>query len=275
MFGADSAGLASSAILARGLTKTFPARHGQPPVEAVRGLDLTVPVAMVYGLLGPNGAGKTTVFRMLTTLLPPDAGEALVAGCDLRTQAKQCRTRIGLVSQAGGADRTATGRENLVMAARLYGLGRTEAAHRAEQLEETFALGSLAKRLVKTYSGGQRRRLELALGMINQPEILFLDEPTAGLDPQSRAALWEQIRRLRQGGTTVVLTTHYLEEADALADRLCVIDAGQVIAEGVPAELKQAHHAATLDEVFLELTGRSLRDGGAAGELQAIGAEQS
>jgi ABC-2 type transport system ATP-binding protein len=267
--------LGSNAILARGLTKTFPARHGQPPVEAVRGLDLTVPIATVYGLLGPNGAGKTTVFRMLTTLLPPDSGEAMVAGCDLRTQAKQCRSRIGLVSQAGGADRSATGRENLVMAARLYGMSRAQAKQRAERLEQAFALGSLAKRLVRTYSGGQRRRLEIALGMINQPEILFLDEPTTGLDPQSRAALWEQIRRLRQDGTTVVLTTHYLEEADALADRLCVIDAGQVIAEGPAAELKQAHSAATLDEVFLELTGRSLRDGGAAAEPQTVGKAQS
>lgn len=254
------------AIDADGLTKTFPGRsRGAGPVRAVDGLSLRIASGTVYALLGPNGAGKTTTFRMLTTLLAPDGGRATVAGLDLRTDAARIRRRIGLVGQLGGADPEATGRENLMLACRLYGLSAVEATRRTDELSEVFDLTSFADRLVKTYSGGQRRRLEIALGMAHRPQVVFLDEPTTGLDPQNRARLWDEVRALRGGGTTVVLTTHYLDEADALADRLCVMAGGRVIAEGTPGELKASHGAgATLDDVFLALTGRSLRDAEAA-----------
>jgi ABC-2 type transport system ATP-binding protein len=254
------------AIDASELTKTFPGRtRASRPVRAVDGLSLRIASGTVCALLGPNGAGKTTTFRMLTTLLPPDGGHATVAGFDLRTDAARIRRRIGLVGQLGGADPEATGRENLVLACRLYGLPAAEAVRRTDELAEAFDLASFAGRLVKTYSGGQRRCLELALGMVHRPQVVFLDEPTTGLDPQTRARLWDEVRALRDRGTTVVLTTHYLDEADALADRLCVMDCGRVIAEGTPHELKTTHgEGATLDDVFLALTGRSLRDGEAA-----------
>lgn len=192
------------------------------------------------GFLGPNGAGKTTTLRMLTTLLPIDDGQACVAGFDLKTEPQEVRRRIGHVSQLGGADLSATGRENLLLAGQLYGLSYAETSRRADELAATFELGELMPRIVRTYSGGQKRRLEVALGMLHRPEILFLDEPTTGLDPQSRAALWEQIRKLRSAGTTVFLTTHYLEEADELADRLAIMDYGRIVAEGTPRQLKQS-----------------------------------
>jgi len=253
------------AIDAHGLTKTFPGRgKGAAPVVAVDHIDLAVPTGTVFGLLGPNGAGKTTTFRMLTTLLPVDSGQATVAGFDLKTQAKDVRAHIGLVGQLGGADLDATGRENLILAGRLYGLTTADATARAEELEDVFDLAGLAGRIARTFSGGQRRRLEIALGMVQSPAVLFLDEPTTGLDPQNRANLWDQLRALRTQGVTVVLTTHYLDEADALADELAVMDHGRVIAQGSPSDLKTQHNAATLDEVFLTLTGREIRDGGDA-----------
>ena len=251
------------AIDAHGLSKTFPGPgRGRPPLTAVDQIDLRVAAGTIVGLLGPNGAGKTTTFRLLTTLLAPDGGTASVDGFDLRRQAAQVRAHIGLVGQLGGADPDATGRENLILAARLYGLSRRQAVSRCAEVEEAFDLTGFNARIVRTFSGGQRRRLEIAIGMIHQPVILFLDEPTTGLDPQNRANLWDQVRALRQQGVTIVLTTHYLDEADALADQLYVVDHGQVIAQGSPTDLKRAHDTDSLEAVFLGLTGRALRDNG-------------
>ena len=195
---------------------------------------------MIFGFLGPNGAGKTTTLRMLTTLLPPTSGDALVAGHDLLREPQRVRERIGYVSQTGGTDHGVTGRAELVFQARLYRLSAGDARLRAAELLATFELESCADRKTETYSGGQRRRLDVALGLIHRPRLLFLDEPTTGLDPQSRARMWDEVRRLRASGTTVFLTTHYLEEADALCDRLAIIDHGRIVAQGTPAELKRA-----------------------------------
>ena len=251
------------AIAVRGLTKTFSlrTRTGSTAVEAVRGIDLDVQRGHVFGFLGPNGAGKTTTLRILTTLLPATSGTATVAGYDIAEQQNQVRRSIGYVGQLGGTDLDhATGRENLVLASRLYGLTRKDAHNRANELLEGFDLEQLADRNTSTYSGGQRRRLDVALSMVGHPSVLFLDEPTTGLDPQNRANLWEQVRRLKANGTTVFLTTHYLYEADALADDLAIMDHGLIVARGTPASLKQRTGSATLDEVFLTLTGRALRD---------------
>jgi ABC-2 type transport system ATP-binding protein len=230
-------------IETKGLQKTFKSHQGKGGktqlVEAVKGIDLSVQEGEIFGFLGPNGAGKSTTLRMLTTLIQPTAGQARVVGHDLLLESSQVRKRIGYVSQAGGADETATGRENLILQARLYGLSRNAASKRTDELLISLELASFADRLVKTYSGGQRRRLDLALGMVNGPSLLFLDEPTSGLDPQSRAHLWEEVRKLRALGTTIFLTTHYLEEADVLADRLAIMDDGCIVAEGTPDELKQ------------------------------------
>ena len=224
-------------ITCRDLRKSFPARGGR--VEAVRGVSIDVGRGETFGFLGPNGAGKTTTLRMLTTLLPIDSGTATVAGSDVTRQPRQVRTRIGYVSQLGGADELATGRENLILQGRLYGASRAQVAPRAEALAELLDLAEFADRRVSTYSGGQRRRLDIALGLVHEPAVLFLDEPTAGLDPQSRANLWDHVRALHDRGTTVFLTTHYLEEADALCDRLMIMDHGQIVAEGTPRALKQ------------------------------------
>jgi ABC-2 type transport system ATP-binding protein len=223
-------------IETRGLAKTFKARG--KTVEAVRGVDITVRAGEIFGLLGPNGAGKTTTMRMLSTLLPPSGGAARVAGCDLLREPGKVRTRIGYVSQTGGAANLATGEENLLVQARLYGLGAKLARQRTRELIAALELESFVGRLAKTYSGGQRRRLDVAMGLVHQPALLFLDEPTTGLDPQSRARLWEEVRKLRGLGTTIFLTTHYLDEADALCDRLAIMDSGQIAAEGTPDELK-------------------------------------
>jgi ABC-2 type transport system ATP-binding protein len=221
----------------KNLKKFFKSKNG--PVKAVNGVNLKVFAGEVFGFLGPNGAGKTTTLRMLTTLMPPDSGSAVVAGYDVKNNPDQVRRRIGYVSQAGGADRPATGRENLVLQGQLYGMTTNDALARAEELIKLLDLTEFAGRTVYTYSGGQRRRLDVALGLMNHPTVLFLDEPTTGLDPQNRANLWVQIEKLKHEGTTIFLTTHYLEEADALCDRLAIMDNGQIVAEGTPEALKK------------------------------------
>jgi ABC-2 type transport system ATP-binding protein len=244
-------GSATPVIVTHGLTKSFaaprapgrrrPDSPGSTPrtVAAVRGVSIEVRRGEIFGFLGPNGAGKTTTLRMLTTLLPIEAGTAVVAGFDVATQPQEVRTRIGYVSQLGGADDLATGRENLVLQGRLYGEDPAAVAARVEHLVDLLDLREFADRRVKTYSGGQRRRLDVALGIVHAPEVLFLDEPSTGLDPQNRANLWDHVRELRDQGTTVFLTTHYLEEADALCDRLMIMDHGQIVTEGTPSELKR------------------------------------
>lgn len=221
-----------TAVLAEGLRK----RYGQ--TEALRGVDLTVERGTICGLLGPNGAGKTTIVRILTTLLNPDAGYARVAGFDVVREAEQVRYRIGLAGQQAAVDELLTGRGNLEMVGRLYHLPTRAARQRADELLERFDLTEAANRIAKGYSGGMRRRLDLAASLVAAPPILFLDEPTTGLDPRSRRGMWAIIRELVAGGTTVLLTTQYLEEADQLADRIVVIDTGQVIASGTADELK-------------------------------------
>jgi ABC-2 type transport system ATP-binding protein len=224
-------------IETRDLRKSFPAKGGA--VDAVRGVSIDVRHGEIFGFLGPNGAGKTTTLRMLTTLLPIGSGTATVAGFDVARQPKQVRERIGYVSQLGGADELATGLENLILQGRLYGAARAQVAPRAAELARLLDLAEFAGRRVSTYSGGQRRRLDIALGIVHDPSVVFLDEPSTGLDPQSRVNLWDHIRSLRERGTTVFLTTHYLEEADVLCDRLMIMDHGQIVAEGTPRELKQ------------------------------------
>ncbi len=204
------------------------------------GVDLTVHTGEIFGFLGPNGAGKTTTLRMLATLMPPSGGTARVAGCDLLTQANLVRERIGYVGQAGGADREITGRRELVFQGRLYRMPADAAKKRAGELIEMLELEVCADRAVSTYSGGQKRRLDIGLGLVHDPRLLFLDEPTTGLDPQSRARVWDEVRRMHDRGTTVFLTTHYLDEADALCDRIAIIDYGKIVAEGTPQDLKRA-----------------------------------
>ncbi|MEA2440885.1 MAG: type transport system ATP-binding protein [Thermoleophilaceae bacterium] len=224
--------MAEPAILTSGLTKSF------GDVCALDGVDLEVAPGTVLGLLGPNGAGKTTAVRVLTTLLKPDSGTARVAGLDVVKDAAQLRQQIGLAGQYAAVDELLTGEENLTMVGRLYGMPRAGAKQRAAELLERFDLTEAAERPAKTYSGGMRRRLDLAAALVAKPPVLFLDEPTTGLDPRSRLSLWETIERLVSGGTTVLLTTQYLDEADRLADEIAVIDRGHVIAEGKPDELK-------------------------------------
>jgi len=229
--------MSTAAIEARELRRTFRTRQG--PVEAVAGVDLDVEAGSVFGFLGPNGAGKTTTLRILATLLPPSAGGATVAGCDLRGEPARVRRRIGYVGQRSGADPAVTGRSELVFQGRLYGLGREQSGRRAAELLAALELEGCADRPTATWSGGQRRRLDVALGLVHKPVLLFLDEPTTGLDPQGRARMWDEVRGLRAAGTTVFLTTHYLEEADALCDRVAIIDHGRIVAEGAPDELKR------------------------------------
>ena len=221
-----------SAIEAEGLVKQF------GKTRALDGLDLTVPKGTVYGLLGPNGAGKTTAVRVLSTLIKPDAGHALVLGHDVVDRANDVRNVIGLTGQYAALDEYLTGRANLIMIGQLGRLTARAAKRRADELLERFGLTKAANRAVKTYSGGMRRRLDLAASLIARPAVLFLDEPTTGLDPSARASVWDMVRELAADGTTLLLTTQYLEEADQLAARVAVIDSGAVIAEGTPDELK-------------------------------------
>ncbi|MBV9792116.1 MAG: ATP-binding cassette domain-containing protein [Chloroflexi bacterium] len=226
-----------SVIEIHGLKKQF--KSGKNIVEALRGIDLNVPQGQIFGLLGPNGAGKTTLLRILTTLLQADSGEATVVGHSLRSASAEVRRVIGYVSQKGGAEAAATGRENLSFQAQLYGMRGAQVTSRVDELLAALELESIAGRPVQTYSGGQRRRLDLALGMVHRPALLFLDEPSVGLDPQSRARVWDEVRRLHDSGTAIVLTTHYLDEADALCERIAIIDQGQIVAEDSPEGLKR------------------------------------
>ena len=224
------------AITAEGLVKIYRGRKTE--VRALDGVDLTVPEGRVLGLLGPNGAGKTTTVRILATLLKPDAGRATVAGFDVVHQAQELRRVIGLSGQYAAVDENLTARENLVMFGRLYQMPRAESKRRAGELLDQFDLADAAERVVKTYSGGMRRRLDLASALIGHPSLLFLDEPTTGLDPRSRLGMWDVIRDLVREGTTLLLTTQYLEEADELADTIAVVDHGKIIARGTADELK-------------------------------------
>jgi ABC-2 type transport system ATP-binding protein len=234
------------AIEATGLVKTF------GDVRAVDGVDLAVRRGSVYGVLGPNGAGKTTTIRMLATLLRPDAGSAQVLGYDIVQQADEVRGVVSLTGQLASVDEELTGRENLILLGRLLGLGRTRAKTRAAELLEAFGLAEAAGRLVKHYSGGMRRRLDIAASIVVTPELMFLDEPTTGLDPRSRNQVWEIVRALVAGGTTILLCTQYLDEADQLADGIAVIDHGRVIAEGTPAQLKASVGSGSLHVRLLD-----------------------
>jgi daunorubicin resistance ABC transporter ATP-binding subunit len=249
------------AIEARGLVKTY------GDVRALDGVDLTVPRGTVLGLLGPNGAGKTTAVRILATVLDADGGEARVLGLDVAAQPDLVRTRIGLAGQFAAVDGNLTGRENLILIGALTHLPRREIRARAAELLERFDLADAADRTARTYSGGMRRRLDLAAALVHRPPVLFLDEPTTGLDPQSRSDLWDVVRGLVADGTTVLLTTQYLEEADLLADRIVVIDHGAVLVEGTSAELKR-RLGATVVELSMPDEGQAAA---AAGVLEGLG----
>jgi ABC-2 type transport system ATP-binding protein len=236
-----------SAIEARGLVKTY-----GKEIRALDGVDLDVEVGTIFGLLGPNGAGKSTTVKILTTLARADAGRAVVAGHDVERSPARVRHAIGVVGQKPGVDPDATGCENLVLQGDLYGLPPREVQRRADELLARFGLTDAARRLVRTYSGGMQRKLDVAMGLVNSPQVLFLDEPTTGLDPEARAEMWEAIERLAaEDSVTVLLTTHYLEEADRLAARLAIVDRGRVVASGTPEELKSELRG---DALVVELT---------------------
>ena len=260
-------------VQAEGLVKNYTGRGGT--VEAVRGVDLNVRAGEVFGFLGPNGAGKSTTVRMLTTLLTITSGSARVAGVDVASEPDEVRRRIGVALQEAGLDPRQSARELLILQGRLFGLSPRESAARAEQLLELVELEDAADRRIKGYSGGMKRRLDLASALMHEPEVLFLDEPTTGLDPASRLTVWDEVRRINERGTTVFLTTQYLEEADALCDRLAIIDDGRIVRQGTPDELKADLRERrglstdpTLDDVFLDATGRS-RDR-AEGEVREV-----
>ena len=266
-------GRVTAAVQAAGLMKTYRSRAGV--VEAVNGVDLRVEPGEVFGFLGPNGAGKSTTVRMLTTLLSITAGSAHVAGLDVAHEPDAVRRRIGVALQEAGLDPRQTGRELLVLQGRLFDLAPRAAAVRAEELLELVELTDAADRSIKGYSGGMKRRLDLASALVHEPEVLFLDEPTTGLDPASRLTVWDEVRRINERGTTVFLTTQYLEEADQLCDRLAIIVKGRIVREGTPEALKgelreRLGREATLDDVFLDATGRSRTRG--VGEVQEVSA---
>jgi ABC-2 type transport system ATP-binding protein len=251
--------VADTAITVEGARKTYGGKGGK---HALDGLDLQVGRGTVHGVLGPNGAGKTTLVRILSTLLRPDAGRIEVAGHDLVTQPQEVRLRIGLLGQHAALDENLSGRQNLEMFGRLYHLGARHARVRADELLERFGLTDTGRKAVSAYSGGMRRRLDLAASLITEPEVLFLDEPTTGLDPRGRAEVWDAVRSLVGGGTTVLLTTQYLQEADQLADRISVVDRGRVIADGTADELKALIGGDRIDVV--------LRDAGQLGAALAL-----
>jgi ABC-2 type transport system ATP-binding protein len=244
-----------SAITAEGLVKTYP-----KGVRALDGLGFEVERGTVFGLLGPNGAGKSTTVKILTTLTVPDEGRAVVAGRDVVREPLRVRQAIGVVGQKHGIDPEATGIENLRLQGNLYGMPPREARARAGELLERFDLADAARRLVRTYSGGMQRKLDVALGIMHRPQVLFLDEPTTGLDPEARADMWEEIERLTEAeGVTVLLTTHYLEEADRLASQLAIVDRGRIVAAGTPDELKSELRGDTLlIELGASANGRAL-----------------
>jgi ABC-2 type transport system ATP-binding protein len=244
---------AAFAIEAHDLVKTYP-----KDIRALDGLSFAVPAGTVFALLGPNGAGKSTTVKILTTLAQADSGTARVAGLDVRAKPARVRHLIGVVAQLSGADPVATGRENVMLTGRIQGLRGRDLTRRTDDLLGRFGLADAAGRRVRTYSGGMRRRLDVAMGLINRPQVLFLDEPTAGLDPESRSAMWAEIGRLAAAeGLTILLTTHYLEEADNLAGRLAIVDRGRVVTEGTPDELKGELHG---DAVHLELASDTAAD---------------
>ena len=234
--------IADLVIETKGLKKTFVSKQkgGKKAIEAVKGIDLAVRKGQIFGFLGPNGAGKSTTQKILSTLMSPTGGEAKVLGYDLSKQQEQIRQNVGCVSQAGGADLGSTGVENLVLQAQLYGLDSSTAKKYATEFAERFQMTSFIDRPAQSYSGGQKRRLDIALGMIHHPQLLLLDEPTTGLDPQSRAYLWEEIKKLKAEGITIFLTTQYMDEADKLCDTIAIIDNGKIIVIGTPEELKSS-----------------------------------
>jgi ABC-2 type transport system ATP-binding protein len=241
----------TTAIEVAGMTKSYADN------AVLRAIDLTVPTGTVYALLGPNGAGKTTMVRILSTLTAADSGEATVAGFDVRREPDGVRRSIGVTGQFSAIDELLTGRENLRLMADLAHLGKAESRNRTDELLDRFELTEAADRRAATYSGGMKRRLDLAMTLVSRPRLIFLDEPTTGLDPRSRRGLWQIVRELLADGVTVFLTTQYLEEADQLADTVGLLDAGRLVAEGTPAELKAQAGGETLDDVFLALTGHA------------------
>src|SRR4051812_18725962 len=256
-------------------TRALVKNYGE--VEAVRGVDLRVGRGEVFGFLGPNGAGKSTTVRMLTTLLTITSGEAYVCGIDVARDPDAARRRIGVALQEAGLDPRQTGRELLILQGRLFGMTTGESSARAQTLLELVELEDAADRMIKGYSGGMKRRLDLASALVHEPEVLFLDEPTTGLDPASRLTVWDEVRRINELGTTVFLTTQYLEEADQLCERLAIIDDGRIVREGTPARLKaelrereRLDRDPSLDDVFLDATGRSRSR--VAGDVQEVAA---
>jgi ABC-2 type transport system ATP-binding protein len=264
---------AHAAVQAEALVKHYPAKTGT--IEAVRGVDLRVEAGEIFGFLGPNGAGKSTTVRMLTTLLSITSGTARVSGVDVAREPDAVRRLIGVALQEAGLDGRQTGRELLVLQGRLFGMSARAATLRADDLLELVELEDAADRRIKGYSGGMKRRLDLASALVHEPQVLFLDEPTTGLDPASRLTIWEELRRINERGTTVFLTTQYLEEADQLCDRIAIIDDGRIVREGTPAQLKadlrereSLASDPTLDDVFLDATGRTRSR--VAGDVQEV-----